>query len=80
MVWFAVIKPWPESATLYFPQAIIIFTAVQYQPLEIFGKVYPDSALALGWCVVAAPLICIPAWFIGKLLHDGGWDVSAGII
>ena len=58
-------------------QAIIIFTAIQYEPLTIFGEAYPDSALALGWCVVAAPLICIPAWFIYQLLVDGGWEVRA---
>eukprot|EP00923_Selenidium_pygospionis_P050557 GHVN01087388.1.p1 GENE.GHVN01087388.1~~GHVN01087388.1.p1 ORF type:complete len:533 (+),score=45.29 GHVN01087388.1:175-1599(+) len=55
--------------------AIIIFTAVQYEPLVIFEQVYPDSALALGWVVVMAPLICIPAWAIYQLCADGGWEV-----
>jgi len=54
---------------------IIIFTAVQYEPLEIFGRPYPQSSLALGWCVVAAPLICIPIWFIYQVLVDGGWQI-----
>jgi len=58
--------------------AIIIFTSIQYAPLPNplnENEVYPDSALALGWCIVAAPLICIPAGFFIKIFSDGGWEL-----
>jgi hypothetical protein len=55
--------------------AIIIFTAIQYEPLTILDMPYPPESLILGWCIVAAPLVCIPGWFFYQLMVDGGWEL-----
>ena len=40
------------------------------------GKVYPDWAISLGWCVAMFPLLWIPGWFLAYFCKHGGYDVS----
>ncbi|XP_067687763.1 sodium- and chloride-dependent glycine transporter 1-like isoform X2 [Haliotis asinina] len=52
---------------------VIVFKCMQYTP--IIGPGYPDWSEALGWLIVAAILISIPAWFCGYFCYKGGFEV-----
>ncbi|KAL5006050.1 hypothetical protein ScPMuIL_017208 [Solemya velum] len=54
----------------------IVFTALQTKPLTYEDYIYPDWGNALGWLMVATPIIIVPVWFLVYLGWNGGGKVS----
>ena len=55
-----------------FFQCIMVFGFVMHKPLELDNYVYPDWANAIGWCVAASSIICLPGVAIFKILTTSG--------
>ncbi|XP_059171992.1 sodium- and chloride-dependent GABA transporter ine-like [Physella acuta] len=54
---------------------IWVFSMIQYQNLSIAGYVYPDWAIALGWCLALLSVFCIPAGMIHAVYTAKGANI-----
>ena len=45
---------------MHFKAVIIATFVIPNKPTSLRGKVYPDYALAIGWILVAIPIVAIP--------------------
>lgn len=52
--------------------AVLVFTAVQYQPLEFQGWVYTPGFTAVGWMIVVFCVIFIPGMALIQVCYRGG--------
>ncbi|XP_046351914.1 sodium- and chloride-dependent glycine transporter 1-like [Haliotis rufescens] len=52
---------------------VLVFKSMQYTPIT--GPGYPEWSEALGWLIVAAILISIPAWYCGYFCFKGGFEL-----
>ncbi|XP_064598139.1 sodium- and chloride-dependent glycine transporter 1-like isoform X2 [Liolophura sinensis] len=52
--------------------ALIVFSAIQTQPLTMGDYVYPGWANALGWIITAIPIGCIPGWMVYYIWREAG--------
>ena len=66
---------WVKHSFLSF-QGIIIFKAIQYEPLALKSYDYPDFGDAIGWLSALAPIVVVPIWFIGYYCWKGGAKVN----
>ena len=70
---------------IFFPQAIWIFSLVDYKPVTYTKAIegvyeYPEWAIILGWCVAATSFVPIPVIAIINVLGanaDGIWEVKS---
>lgn len=56
-----------------------VFSLVKYRPLT-YNKVYeyPDWAIALGWTLALASMICIPMVVVIKIIQSDGPLIEVG--
>ncbi|XP_033107810.1 sodium-dependent dopamine transporter-like [Anneissia japonica] len=52
--------------------AIVIGGFVTFTPLELYGYVYPDWVMAIGWLIACSSMSCIPIVAIYKLVTTSG--------
>lgn len=58
-------------------QFILIFSCIEYEPMEYHGYHYPGWAQAIGWLLVVLTLSLIPIWMVIKICKCiGSWHVS----
>uniref|UniRef100_A0A674NFH5 Transporter n=1 Tax=Takifugu rubripes TaxID=31033 RepID=A0A674NFH5_TAKRU len=76
-------NPWMKwSWTVITPLLCVgcfVFSLVKYKPLT-YNKVYeyPDSAIALGWTLALASMICIPMVVVIKIIQSDGPLIEVG--
>ena len=60
-------------------QGCFVFSLVKYKPLT-YNKVYeyPDWAVALGWTLALASMICIPMVVVIKIIRSDGPLIEVG--
>lgn len=60
-------------------QGCFVFSLVKYKPLT-YNKVYeyPDWAIALGWTLALASMICIPMVVVIKIIQSDGPLIEVG--
>lgn len=60
-------------------QGCFVFSLVKYKPLT-YNKVYeyPDWAIALGWTLALASMICIPMVVVIKIIRSDGPLIEVG--
>lgn len=60
-------------------QGCFIFSLVKYKPLT-YNKIYeyPDWAVALGWTLALASMICIPMVVVIKIIRSDGPLIEVG--
>ncbi|KAL3856091.1 hypothetical protein ACJMK2_015287 [Sinanodonta woodiana] len=60
--------------------AVIVFKVLQYEPYYVTnGAVFDKWADAIGWLIVAAALLPIPAWFFGYYFVMGGYKLCVEV-
>lgn len=79
-LFFPPVAPPPPVLTLPLPvQGCFVFSLVKYKPLT-YNKVYeyPDWAIALGWTLALASMICIPMVVVIKIIQSDGPLIEVG--
>lgn len=53
----------------------VIMNIAMYKEPDLDGVLYPEWAKSLGWLIAAFPVSVIPAWFLYKYCHTGGFKL-----
>lgn len=51
---------------------LFVLSCWKYEGLQLMGYVYPQWAVALGWCITASSIICIPVYGVYRFIITPG--------
>lgn len=53
-------------------QILFVLSCWKYEGLDLMGYVYPPWAVAVGWCITASSILCIPVYGVYRFIITPG--------
>lgn len=57
---------------IVFEKILFVLSCWKYEGLDLMGYVYPPWAVAVGWCITASSILCIPVYGVYRFIITPG--------